>query len=1373
METLAELIGRSLEIDALRGQVRRLLHLPASHRPPPVLLLGETGAGKGLVARLLHQGGPRATGPFIDVNCAAVPETLLEAELFGFERGAFTGAAQAKPGLFQAASGGTLFLDEVATLPTDLQAKLLTAIESRQVRRLGSTRSDPVDVWILAATSEDLAGAMRAQRFRPELYHRLATVVLRLPPLRARGQDVLELARHFLARTAADHGAVPKTLADDACAALLAYNWPGNVRELANVLERVTLLEDGAVITAPLLGLPASGGGVAAEEPARRSGLSLGDLRRREREELIEALTQAGGNITRAAAGLGIPRNTLRYRMAKHGLSLREAAADEPPGDASPAAATGSTAPEPSVAVPGIRWEERLVTVLGVQLDAPEGTASFQLAGVLERLISKVTSFGARIEDLTPVGLVAVFGLGAMEDGSRRAVHAARAMLHALRAGDDPGLSGLSARCAVHLGRYLMATGGAAPGLDARARREAWTTVTALLEQTGPNGVVLDAAAARLVERRFGLEPTGHDVAPAYRVMVGRERPGFDVGGRTLTPLVGRGPELAQLRQTLARAAAGHGQVVAIVGEPGVGKSRLVWEVMRAQRDQGWLVGHGSAVSYGQATPYLPMIDLLKAYFHVEDHDDPGQIRDKVTARILALDRVLEPNLSALLALLDVPVDDDPWQKLDPRRRRQRTLEAIERLWLHEGRVQPVLLVMEDLHWVDSETQALLDRLVERLPTARLCLLVDYRPEYRHRWGSKTSYTQQRLDPLPPESARELLRGLLGEDVGLQRLTAFLIEQTDGNPFFLEEAVRTLMETGALSGSRGAHHLARPIETIQVPATVETVLAARMDRLPPDAGQLIQAASVIGKDVPLVLLRAIADVPEEALRRGLATLHEAEFLYEAGLVPDLAYTFKHALTHEVAYSSLLPDRRRALHRQIVETIERLYPDRLAEHVDQLGHHAFRGEAWEKAVTYLRQAGSKAHGRSANREAVAYFEQALIALSHLSETRETTEQAIDVRFDLRNSLYALAELGKIEGYLREAEAIARTLDDQRRLGWVSAFMSAHYVLTGGHATVARTFAERVETIGETLGDGPLQIAAQYYLLLVCHISGDHSGTEHASRRLMQLLQGDRNRERFNLAVFPAVVSRAFLARALAERGLFEEGGAPGHEAIRIAETLEHPVSLIFACVWLAYVDGLKGEFSQTVPRLERAVALCREYNVALYSPFAMAFLGHVYALSGRIGDGVSRLEEALAAYESAGIGYLHSISVVQLGEAYLLADQVEAAHACADRAARLARERGERGHEAWALRLLGEAASAQSPPAVAAAEAHYDAAMALGSELGMRPLVAHCHLGLGMLSRHISDDAKAHQHLTTATTMYREMGMTFWLEKAEAALVSLS
>jgi tetratricopeptide (TPR) repeat protein len=456
----------------------------------------------------------------------------------------------------------------------------------------------------------------------------------------------------------------------------------------------------------------------------------------------------------------------------------------------------------------------------------------------------------------------------------------------------------------------------------------------------------------------------------------------------------------------------------------------------------------------------------------------------------------------------------------------------------------------------------------------------------------------------------------------------------------------------------------------------------------------------------------------------------------------------------------------------VETIERLYPDRLSEHVERLAHHAFRGEAWGKAVTYLRQAGAKAFARSAHREALAYFEQALTALTHLPETRETREQAIDVRFELRHSLFPLAAWGRIEGYLREAELLARNLDDQRRLGWVSGYMCSHYLQTGGHATQVRMFAQRVEAIGETLSDVPLQVAAQYYHIMACYLAGDYRGTEHVCRRLIQSLQGERTRERFGVATFPAVLSRAYLARTLAERGAFEEGDAHGQEAIRLAEAVDHPYSLIFACLFLAYLNSVRGELSQAARLLERAVAQSREWNITFLSPIGTASLGHVYAWSGRIGEGVTLLQQAMTAHESEGIGYFRLISVVQLGEAYLLADQVENARACADRAVMLARQRGERGHEAWALRLLGETASHHHRPDVATAEAHYGAAMALASELGMRPLVARCHLGLGMLYRKINRGEQAQAELSTAIELYRAMEMTFWLPQAEAALAQV-
>jgi tetratricopeptide (TPR) repeat protein len=661
---------------------------------------------------------------------------------------------------------------------------------------------------------------------------------------------------------------------------------------------------------------------------------------------------------------------------------------------------------------------------------------------------------------------------------------------------------------------------------------------------------------------------------------------------------------------------------------------------------------------------------------------------------------------------------------------------------------------------VDSESQALLDALIESLPTARILLLVSYRPEYQHAWGSKTYYTQLRIDPLPPASADELLTALLGHDESLEPLKRLLIERTAGNPFFLEESVQTLVETKVLVGDRGAYRMTKTPEAWQIPATAQAILAARIDRLPPADKRLLQAASVIGKDVPFTLLQAIADVPEDSLCRGLTHLQAAEFLYETRLFPDLEYTFKHVLTHEVAYASLLQDRRRALHARIVEAIEALYPNRLAEQIERLAHHAFRSEVWEKAVTYLRQAGTKALAHSAYREAVNCFEQALTALHSLPDTRQKIECAIDLRLDLRQSLFPLNELATVLGYLREAEGLARTLDDPRRLGWVSAYMSGHHLHTGDHVTEARTLAQTVEAIAETLGDVPLQIVAQYYLAGASHFSGDYRGTEHVCRTLMQSLHGQPTRERFGLVVSPSVMSRALLTRALAERGVFDEGDAHGQEAIRIAEALDHPFSVVVGCLELAYLKSVRGELSQATRLLERAVAQCREWNITTHTPIAMAALGHVYAWSGRIEEGVSCLQQALTAYESAGIGVYHSLSVEQLGEAYLLANQVDNARACADRAVMLARQRGERGYEAWARRLLGEIASHHARPDEATAVAHYGAAMTLASELEMRPLMAHCHLGLGRLYRRTGKPEQAQERLSTATAMYGEMGMTY-------------
>ena len=552
---------------------------------------------------------------------------------------------------------------------------------------------------------------------------------------------------------------------------------------------------------------------------------------------------------------------------------------------------------------------------------------------------------------------------------------------------------------------------------------------------------------------------------------------------------------------------------------------------------------------------------------------------------------------------------------------------------------------------------------------------------------------------------------------------------------------------------------------------MQAVLAARIDRLPPEEKRLLQTAAVIGTEVPFALLQAIVELSEEELRRGLGHLQAAEFLYETSLFPELEYTFKHALTHEVAYGSLLQERRRALHARIVEASERLYADRLTEQAERLAQHAFRGEVWDKAVAYCRQAGTKAFARSALREVVACFEQALAALTHLPESRATQEQAIDLRFDLRNALWALGEIRQMLDYLREAATLAEALDDQPRLGRVSAYMCRYFREMGDHDGAVAS-GQHALAVAETLGDFALQVMAHHYLGVAYHTLGDHRRAMGLLRSNVESLAGDLLRERFGLTGLPAVLSRAWLARCLAELGAFPEGIAHAEEAVRIAEAVDHPNSLIHAYLGVGFLSLRQRDLSRAIPVLERCLDLCRVYNILLWFPETASALGCAYACAGRVAEALPLLEQAEQRGAAMGTMGGQSLRVGYVSEAYLLAGRMQEAVQLAGRALDLARAHKERGHEAWALRLLGEIAAHQAPPEIEPAAHHYRQALALAEELGMRPLVAHCHLGLGTLYAKTGQREQARAELSTAIEMYRAMEMTFWLPQAEAALAQV-
>jgi class 3 adenylate cyclase/tetratricopeptide (TPR) repeat protein len=1019
--------------------------------------------------------------------------------------------------------------------------------------------------------------------------------------------------------------------------------------------------------------------------------------------------------------------------------------------------------------------------IRGIDLEA----AQRLLDPALQRMMDAVHRFEGTVNQVLGDGIMALFGAPiAHEDHALRACYAALAMQTAMRAYTEEvrrahGLE-IRMRVGINSGEVVVRAIGNDLHMDYSAVGET-THLAARMEQLAtPGSIRLTPATLRLVEglvqvNVLGSVPVKGLVEPVEVFELlgasGVRRRLQAAAARGLTRFVGRDQELVVMQQALEQASAGHGQVVALVGEPGVGKSRLFYEFTHSHRTQGWRVLESAAVSYGKATPYFPVIDLLRRYGHVDDGDDLRTIRAKVTGQVLTLDAALQDTVPALLALLDALPDDSPFLQLDPPQRRQRTLAALKRMLLRESQVQPLLLVCEDLHWIDTETQALLDSLVESLPTTRLLLLVNHRPEYQHAWGSKTYYTQLRLDPLLPARADEFLQALLGDDPSRAPLKQLLIARTEGNPFFLEESVRTLVETGVLVGERGAYRLAQALPDIQVPATVQAVLAARIDRLSPEAKHLLQVGTVIGMEVPLVLLQAIAELPEEALHRSLAQLQAAEFLYETQLFPERHYTFKHALTHEVAYSGLLQERRRLLHARIVEVLEQGYADRLVEQVERVAHHALRGEVWDKAVAYLRQAGAKAMTRSAYHEAVPSFEQALEALRHLPDSRSTREQGIDLRLDLRSAYVPFGDFGRILALLYEADTLAAALDDPHRLVLISASMAQYFVYQGNHERAVAA-GQRALALATTSGEVGIRLTANYYLGGTYSILGAYYQAIDCYRQNITSLGGELVRERFGFPGFPAVLSRSWLAWNLLEVGAFAEATVWGEEGVRMAEAVEHPLSLAQAYAAAGLVSLRQGDFLKAIQRLERGLHVCQATHLPLFFPRLASALGLAYIRAGRLAEGLALLEQAVEQSAAMQIVAWHALWLVHLSEGYRLAGRLEEATQHAMCALELARTHQERGHQAYALCLLGEIPLHQEPPEVEAAETSYRQALSLAEELGMRPLQAHCHQGLGTLYVTWGHREQARSALTTAIEMYRTMEMTFWLPEAERALTEV-
>jgi class 3 adenylate cyclase/pimeloyl-ACP methyl ester carboxylesterase len=637
------------------------------------------------------------------------------------------------------------------------------------------------------------------------------------------------------------------------------------------------------------------------------------------------------------------------------------------------------------------------------------------LDGAIRVMMDAVHRYEGTVNKVMGDGIMALFGAPiAHEDHAVRACYAALAIQRAMQAqaAEVRGTHGVevSARVGLHSGDVVVRAIGNDLTMDYDAIGPTVHLASRMEQLASPGTIRLTAATASLAEgfvdlRALGQVPVkglSHPVEAFDLLGVGAARTRLQASAiRGLTPFVGRSGELAALDRARELAAAGQGQMVALVGDPGVGKSRLFYEFTRSRRMRPWLVLEGASVSSGTASAWAPAVDLIKNHCAIAPGDDPRQSAEKVLGKVLMLDEALKPILPALLALLDLPVEDAAWQALDPPQRRRRTLDGLKTLLVRESQRQPLVLVLEDLHWIDGETQALLESLVESLPTCRILLLVNYRPEYRHGWASRAHYTQLRIDPLEAGGAQELLSALLGDAAELSEVRHRLLDASEGNPLFLEESVRILVDTGVLSGARGAYRLTRRPDEIEIPASVAAIIAARIDRLGAAEKAVLQLAAVIGEEVPLALLEAVTELSAEELHGALADLRARELLYEARLFPDIAYGFRHQLTKRVAYDGLLHQSRRALHARVAEAVEERHADRPDEVVEMLAHHFEQGGVRAKAVEYFLRAAQKAKQRYTYPTALDFAQKARAMTEGGPALAAVRPQALELLGDLHS------------------------------------------------------------------------------------------------------------------------------------------------------------------------------------------------------------------------------------------------------------------------------------------------------------------------------------------------------------------------------------
>ena len=1015
-------------------------------------------------------------------------------------------------------------------------------------------------------------------------------------------------------------------------------------------------------------------------------------------------------------------------------------------------------------------------------LDPEEARAIVDPA--LRLMIDAVHHYDGYIVQSTGDGIFAVFGAPVgHEDHPQRALYTALRMQDAMRrycaklrqAGQLP----IEARVGVNTGEVVVRSIATSGGQAEYTPIGRSTSLAARMQALAPTGSIATTDITRsLCEGYFSFKSLGPTVVKGvtepvdvYEVTgIGPLRTRLQrAAARGLTKFVGRQSEMDALKRAAEQAQVGRGQIVAVMADPGVGKSRLFYE-FKATSQSGSMVLEAFSVSHGKASAYLPVLDLLAEYFEIDRDDDDRKRRERVLGKVLGLDRTLEDTLPYLNSLLGVADTSDSPAQMDPQIRRRRTLEAIKRILLRESINQPLIVIFEDLHWIDSETQALINVLVDAIANARILLLVNYRPEYRHEWGSRTHYTQLRLDPLGRESAEEMLSALLGDDKELIPLKLVIIERTQGTPFFMEEMVQALFEEGVLQRN-GTIRLAKPMSAIKVPPTVQAVLASRIDRLSAPEKELLQTLAVLGREFSLTLAQRVTTKSSEELEHMLSHLQLREFINEQPAVGDIEYSFKHALTQQVAYNSLLTERRRALHGRAARVLEELYAAQLEDHYGNLAHHYLLSDETSKAITYAQLAAEQAVSRGVYGEATSLIEAAVKLLDKLPGDAE----CVRAELALRNIESLIARVSYGLGSPEFERVVGRTCElgeeigeKKQARGALLAFIS---FARGEPAHGLQLTRQSLELAGVT-GDAK-QLAVAHLAAGTLGISSGDFGEAvlHLGEALHYARRADLRFTPFGL-LYDCVVQNN-LAIGLQLQGHVNQADELFDKALRQSRDSRHLFSLAFVlAAGGSGINHYRRQPGRVRVYLEEAVALSDENGVMEWLDQACFYHGWAVAELGEADKGIAEMEAVLSR-RTLIFTLWPQYFIALLARCYAKVGRVQEALAMLKGPLRRIEETGERGAKAEILRINGEVMLMRDAAPTSDAEACFRAAVEVARAQEAKWWELRATVSLARLLRDTDRRAEARTMLADIYNWFTEGFATADLKEAKALLDELT